>query len=151
MITFQEEPWAAIRGEVSALWQQHYDEIAEDKDLVPLDPDWDKYDALANLGKLVIVTARRERELVGYVFSVVDTHLHYKSTLFSMSDIYWLDRAHRGGRTALRLFQAAERVLAGRGVVKMLSNTKLAHDQGRLFGAMGWREAERLFVKTIGA
>lgn len=151
MITFQEEPWASVRGDVSALWRQHYDEIAEDKDLVPLDPDWDKYDALAHLGKLVIVTARRERELVGYVFSVVDTHLHYKSTLFSMSDIYWLRPSCRGGRTAWRLFEHTERVLADRGVMKMLSNTKLAHDQSRLFGALGWREAERLFVKTIGA
>jgi hypothetical protein len=151
MIEIAEEEWPSVRPVISTLWRQHYDEIAEDKDLVPLDPDWDKYDALADRGNLVIVTARRQRELVGYVFSVVDTHLHYKNTLFSMSDIYWLHPACRGGRTAWRLFGHTERVLAGRGVVKMLSNTKLAHDQGRLFGALGWREAERLFVKTIGA
>jgi hypothetical protein len=151
MIEIREEEWPSVRPVISTLWRQHYDEIAEDKDLVPLDPDWDKYDALAERGHLVIVTARCDGELVGYVFSMVDTHLHYRTTLFSMSDIYWLHPSCRGGRTALRMFEAMERALAGRGVVKMLSNTKLAHDQGRLFGAMGWREAERLFVKTIGA
>jgi hypothetical protein len=48
------------------------------------------------------------------------------------------------------MFQAMDRHLASLGVVKAFGNTKLAHDQGRLFRAMGWREAERLFVKTPG-
>ena len=35
------------------------------------------------------------------------------------------------------------------GVVKVIGNTKLAHDQGRVFEALGWREAERIFVKVL--
>lgn len=151
MITFAVEPWAGIKDEIGPLWQRHYDEIAEDKERVPLDPDLDKYGRLAEAGCLHIVAARRGRELVGYAFVIVDTHLHYRRTLFAAFDLYWLDPAFRGGRTALRLFQAVERHLAALGVVKAIANTKLAHDHGRLFRAMGWREAERLFVKSPGA
>jgi hypothetical protein len=151
MITFQQEPWSAIRDEIWPLWQSHYAEIAEDQERVPLDPDWDKYDALAAMDKLSITTARRGSDLVGYQFYVVDTHIHYRTTLFAASDLYFVHPNCRGGRTAMRLFKAAEAALALQGVVKVISNTKLAHDQGRLLRALGWREAERLFVKTPGA
>jgi hypothetical protein len=148
--TFQQEPWAALREEIWPLWQLHYVEIAEDKERIPLDPDWDKYDRLAEGGHLQIITARRDSALIGYVFAVVDTHLHYRTTLVAQFDLYWLRPKCRGGRTAWRMFEAMDQHLASLGVVKAFGNTKLAHDQGRLFEAMGWREAERLFVKSPG-
>jgi GNAT superfamily N-acetyltransferase len=148
---FAVESFSDIRDEIMPLWQRHYDEIAEDQERVPLDPDWDKYDRLAVMGALQIVTARTVGQLVGYAFVVVDTHLHYRTTLFAVFDLYYVAPEHRGGRTALRLFQAVERHLASLGVVKAIANTKLAHDHGRLFQFMGWREAERLFVKSLGA
>ena len=74
MIILARETFGAIRDELMALWQPHYDEVAEDQDVIPLDPDWEKYAVLALRGSLAIVTARRADELVGYVFAVVDTH-----------------------------------------------------------------------------
>lgn len=150
MITFQQEPWSALRYTIWPLWQMHYDEIAEDKERIPLDPDWQKYTRLADLGNLSITTARKDGELVGYVFVFIDTHLHYRTTLVAQFDLYFLLPECRGGRMAFRMFQAVERHLAEAGVVKVFGNTKLAHDHSRLFKAMGWREAERLFVKAPG-
>ena len=101
-------------------------------------------------GSLAIVTARRADELVGYVFAVVDTHLHYRSTRFAMLDLYYLRPDCRGGRTFLRMLCEMQAMLMQAGVVKVIGNTKLAHDQGRVFEALGWREAERIFVKVLG-
>lgn len=149
--TFTCEAFEDIRDEIEPLWLLHWQEIGQDKDRVPLDPDWGRYAALDASGHLAVVTVRKGGVLIGYAFALVDTHLHYRSTLFASLDLYYLLPAHRGGRTALRLFQALEAELAARGVVKAVGNTKLAADQGRLFQHLGWRETERLFVKTLGS
>jgi hypothetical protein len=150
VIALAVEPWAVVQQEIEPLWRMHYDEIAEDHERVPLDPDWDKYRSLAQSGTLHIVTARRAGELVGYAFTIVSTHLHYRTTLFSFSDLYYLRPDCRGGRTAVRLFRFVEAEMQRLGVVKMVTNTKLGHDHRRLFAWLGWREAERLFVKAPG-
>ena len=150
-VTVAPERFADVRDEIGALWLLHWQEIGQDKDVIPLDPDWDRYAALDASGHLAIVTVRKGGALIGYAFAIVDTHLHYRSTLFAALDLYFILPAHRGGRTALRLFQVLEAELKARGVVKAVGNTKLAHDQGRLFAFLGWREAERLYVKTLGS
>jgi hypothetical protein len=150
VILFAVEHWEPLKDEIWPLWQQHYDEIAEDKASVPLDPDWAKYDHLAETGCLHIVTARKDGVLVGYAFNIVSTHLHYRTTLFAFSDLYWLKPDCRGGKTAFRFFAFVEASLAERGVTKAVTNVKRAHDQtSRLFEWLGWRHAERLYVKSI--
>lgn len=151
MITLQTETFGAIKDELMTLWGPHYLEVAEDKERIPLDPDWEKYAVLSLRGSLAIVTARDGGELVGYVFAVVDTHLHYRSTRFAMLDLYYLRPDKRGGRTFVRMLCRMEEFLKKVRVVKVIGNTKLAHDQGRVFEALGWREAERIFVKVLEA
>ena len=150
MIRFERARFAEIEAEIAPLWAAHWAEIGQDRDRVPLDPDLAKYRALDTLGMLEITAARRDGALVGYLFSVVDTHLHYRSTLFAAQDLRYLAPACRGGRTALRLGEAHERQLRARGVVKMVAGVKRAADRdGRLFEAMGWRPAETLYVKAL--
>ena len=151
MIVFAVERFDDVLLELPPIWQRHYDEIAEDKDRVPLAPDIERYVALDQAGMLHILTARRDGVLVGYIFSIVQYGLHYRTTLMASLDLYWLEHGYRGGRTALRLFRELERTLTARGVVKLFGNLKVARDQtSRLFEHLGWREAERLYVKTLG-
>ena len=150
MIIFAREPFPALAGEIMPLWEAHWREIGQDRERVLLDPDWDKYGRLDALGMLEITAARRGGALVGYLFSVVDTHLHYRSTIFAAQDLRYLRPDCRGGRTALRLAEAHEAQLRARGVVKAIGNVKLASDRdGRLFDHLGWRPAETLYVKAL--
>jgi len=150
MITFAVEDWFAVKDEMSHLWPDHWQEVAVNKDAIQLDPDFDTYATFANSGMLHIVVARKEGEIVGYHFSVVRPHLHYRRSLSAFTDIYYIAPAHRTGRTPLRLFQFVEQTLKARGVQKMFTGTKLSLDAGPLFEHMGWTETERLFVKMIG-
>jgi len=150
MITFAVEDWFAVKDEMSHLWPDHWQEVAVNKDAIQLDPDFDTYATFANSGMLHIVVARKEGEIVGYHFSVVRPHLHYRRSLSAFTDIYYIAPAHRTGRTPLRLFQFVEQTLKVRGVQKMFTGTKLSLDAGPLFEHMGWTETERLFVKMIG-
>lgn len=149
MIIFAVEPWATAQHDFPPLFVQHYAEIAEDKAAIPLDPDWDKYERLANAGVLKIITARKDGELVGYAFLLIDTHLHYRSTKFAAFDIYWLHPSCRGGRTAVRFFRFIEGVIKAEGVVKAVCGCKIAHNHSRLFAWLGWRSAEIQFVRVL--
>ena len=137
-ISFERARFASIEAEIAPLWAAHWREIGEDRDRVPLDPDIEKYRALDTLGLLEITATRRGPDLVGYLFSVVDTHLHYHSTLFAAQDLRYLRPDCRGGRTALRMGEAHEAQLRARGVVKAFANVKQIHDRdGQLFEHMG--------------
>jgi hypothetical protein len=150
MITFQVEDWFAVRAEMAPLWFQHWEEVAMNRDKIKLDPDFAAYDFLATSGQLHIVVARKEGEVIGYHFTMVRPHLHYRTSLSGITDIYYIAPAHRAGRTPLRFFEFVEKTLKERGVQKLFTGTKLSLDAGPLFEKMGWTETERLYTKMIG-
>lgn len=150
MVTYAVEDWFAVRPEMEPLWFKHWEEVAVNRDTIKLDPDFDSYDTMARNGMLHIVVARKEGVVIGYHFSIVKAHLHYKTSLSGLTDIYYIAPEHRSGRTPLRMFQHVEKTLKARGVQKLFTGTKLSLDAGPLFEFMGWTETERLYIKMIG-
>lgn len=143
MTEFSLEDWGAVREQVVRNWPEHYEEAYGDGDYAP---DFEKYDALGALGMLMVVVARRAGELVGYVVVLIQNHLHQKDVLWGCFDSYWLRKDCRAPRMILRLIEAAERLLEGRGVSKLYATERT---DGRLFAHLGWRAAERVYVKRI--
>lgn len=150
MTTYAVEPWSSLQEEMAPLWVKHWEEVALNRDKMPLSPDFAMYDAMEANNTLHIVVARKEGQIVGYHFTLVHPHLHYSTTLCGITDIYYVSPEHRTGRTPLRLFQHVEKTLKARGVKKLFTGTKVNLDAGPLFEYMGWTETERLFTKYIG-
>jgi hypothetical protein len=150
MITYAVEDWFEVREEMAPLWVKHWEEVALNRDKMPLSPDFDNYDTMNRLGMLHIVVARKAGEIVGYHFTIVRPHLHYVTTLCGQTDIYFIAPDHRTGRTPLRLFQFVEKTLKERGVKKLFTGTKLSLNAGPLFEFMGWHPTEMLYTKYIG-
>lgn len=146
---YQTEPWAAFKVEARQLFVRHWKEVALNHSEVPLDIDHDRYDALDAAGALHVLTARRGGLLIGYQVTMVTPHLHYRSTLHGITDVYWIAPECRHGITAMRLFQAAERELKKLGVRKLFTSTKLHLNQGPLFERLGFRPVETLYAKLI--
>lgn len=146
---YQTEPWATFKAEARELFVRHWKEVALNHADVPLDIDHARYDALAAAGGLHVLTARRGGLLIGYQVTIVSPHLHYRSTLHGITDVYWIAPECRHGVTAIRLFQAAERELKKLGVRKLFTATKLHLDQGSLFERLGYKPVERLYAKLI--
>lgn len=144
------ESWFDIRDEVQPLFQRHWEEIAADRDTIPLVVDFDSYDALANADSLHIITARESGVLVGYFFSVVRTHLHYRETLFGFADIFYLLPEHRKGMAGVRLITETEKSLKTLGVKKMFAATKPWMDVGLIFKRQGFELHEIVYSKMIG-
>lgn len=149
MLTAQVEPFAPFLEEVKPLLPRHYDELALDKDYVPLDPCYDEYHRLDALGRILTVTVRDQGLLVGYFVGFVGPALHYKTLLQLSLDIFWIAPEHRGQMGGLKLFKAVEREAKRRGVGRMFVGSKCHKDASRLFEALGYTEVERYFSKTF--
>ena len=74
MITYQEEAYSKCIDELKAIYPEHYEELAVSKEF-PLEMDYETYDLLDKNGRISIITARKDLELIGYIISVSYTHL----------------------------------------------------------------------------
>lgn len=151
MITFQEEKFSDCIDEGLPLLKNHYKEVALNQDEIPLDIDFDGYLMLESLGKLFVLTVRDEGKLIGYHSVILSHSLHYRSTLFGDTDIFYVSPDHRGGRLGLRLFKESEARLKPKGVKQVLVQHKLhVHPYiGKILEYLGYREIEHVYAKTL--
>jgi GNAT superfamily N-acetyltransferase len=131
------------------LFQRHWEEVALDKDVVPLDPQWDLYAELDRMGRLLITTVRLDGALIGYCSHFIAPNLHYKSLVVADNDIFWLASEHRNSRIGIKLLRTAEQYAREAGCNKILMKEKIHVSLGRLFQFLGYREIERLHAKTL--
>jgi hypothetical protein len=150
MIKFQVENWHDVKRQMEWLWPLHWEEVANDKDKIKLDVWLDAYNDLADTGQFHVVTARDGEKIVGYHWSIVRMHLHYKDTLTSYTDVYFLHPDYREGMNGIILFKFVEESLRQRGVQKMYTASKVKLDKSAIFERLGWELAEKVYTKYIG-
>lgn len=154
-LSFQWERFSFISRELPPLFRRHWNEIALNKEAVPLDPDWNKYYDLDLLGLLAVLTARtRKGTLVGYYFVVLGPHLHYVSTKWGHTDMFWLDPAHRRGWTGIRMIRAMIDGMKKAEVKVLAVNLKLHFEQDRgtierIFRRFGFAPSDLVMVKVL--
>ena len=149
-LVYAVDPWSTYAADAVKLWPLHWEEIALDKDHVPLDVDMERYAELDAAGQLHIVTARDDDErLQGYVLYVTMPHLHYKSTLHAFMDVLYLAPMHRKGLAGYRLLTWAESTLRARGVRKVFMGGKMHYDLAPIYARLGYTEIERHFSKML--
>lgn len=154
-LTFAWERFGLIVKELPPLFKRHWQEIALNKDKVSLDPHWERYFDYDIADILNVLTVRANGALVGYLFVLVNQHLHYASTLYAQTDIFWLEPAYRQGFVGLRMFREMERHLKSRGVKVIHAVVKLHFEAGRgtlgpLFKRLGYGPVETVWSKYVG-
>ena len=87
--------------------EEHWKEIALDKELIKLNPDWEGYARLDGINALRVYTARKDGKLVGYFVVIVGKSLHYRDHLFANNDIIFLAKSARRGLTGMKLIKYA--------------------------------------------
>ncbi len=155
-ITFQKERLSDVRDEVYPLLLQHWEEIALNKDDVPLDPDWEMYKCIEEAGILSVTTARKDGRIIGYFAYMIVPNLHYKSLRVAEGDIFYVDKEYRRKlRFAIRLLAESEKNLIAAGVNKIVNKTKehfknaRGVDAGALFRYAGYDKIENLYAKRV--
>jgi GNAT superfamily N-acetyltransferase len=148
-ITYQQESIASCKGEVEHLLYLHWEEIALNKEVIKLNPDWDAYYELEDTGSLKIFTARFDGELVGYFVVLCRKHLHYVDHLFAFNDLIYLRKDHRKGFTGAKLMKFAEKCLREDGVSVVIVNTKRHKPFDSLLEWLGYKHTENIYSKLL--
>ena len=149
MVKFAVESVGAVRGEIEPLLQAHYEEIAANRDVISLDVDWGKYEAMERDSALRVFTARDEGILCGYSVFFLFWHMHYKSTLFAQNDVLFLSKEARKGRAGSRLIEFSEERLKEDGVVKLTWHIKADNDWSPILKRKKYLKAEIIMSKVL--
>jgi len=152
-LDFQWERFRHIHRELLPLFKKHWKEIALDQDAVALDPDWDYYFAVDERQLLHILTARASNgKLAGYIFNIVGSHNHYKSTRFANTEMFYLHPHFRKGWQPVRMFLENFAGLKVLGVEVAMISFKLHFQQGRvgkLLARLGYEVTEITMRKRL--
>lgn len=148
-LKYQNEDWPSIVDELKPLLRLQWEDIALDKEIIEYDPDFDRYDALFKLGILKITTVRADGLLAGWYINFVTPHLHYRTSLFAMLDIYYVAPEFRLGVVGIRLFQEMEKQMRALGVVEIVSITKCHLDISSVFEYLKWRKTGVTYTKIL--
>lgn len=106
------------------LFTAHYAEVAKNKDLMVLSPDWERYAYIEQSGKLLVLGAYVDGELVGYSVNFVDYHLHYSGLKVCSNDLLFVHPDFRQSPLGLRLMKDTKRHARFYGCALMLWHAK---------------------------
>ena len=134
---------------------QHWDEVAADKDAIPLDPDYDAYRMMEKKGLFRSILARKDGHLIGYNAFFTAPSPHYRTTMHAVNDVIFVDKDHRG--VGGLLIRDAERRLLGLApMVKIMYHAKTQVIVGKgtvgdLLAHMGYTHVEDVYSKIVRA
>ena len=149
MIQYTKETYQTVRKEIEDLIVKHYEEIALNKEHVPLVPDWQGYKNLEDKGLLAIIGARDNGKLIGYSIFFIKNHIHYNKTLFANNDVLFLLPEYRKGRTGINLIRKSEDYLKALGVTKVLWHIKVNNDFRLILHRMGYVDEDIMVGKIL--
>lgn len=150
MITVMAENFAERLPELMPVLPLHYEELALNKDKVPLAPQYDVYLERDRRGELMFMVVRDAGELVGYFIGFVAPGLHYSTCLTLIMDIFYVHPDHRGNSTGAKLFKAVEAEARRRGVQRMFVGSKCHLDASWLFDRLGYERCEVTYTHWLG-
>lgn len=150
MLTVQLESFAQRLDEFKPLFPLHWEELALNKDKVPLDPQYDIYIEREKRGELIFATMRELGKPVGYFIGFVAPGLHYKTCLTCTMDIFYVCKEKRTGTAGIKLFRFVEKELKRRGVNRWFMGSKVHADASALFERIGATKVETYYSKWLG-
>lgn len=149
MKTYQREYLhSRLEEELASLLQAHWEEIARNKGINVLNPDYERYYQAQDNDSLRIFTARDEGVLIGYSIFFISRNAHYQDSIQAVNDIIYIDPNQRGF-ASIRLLQFAEQQLLEDNVDIIHMHMKIEHDHPKLFKFLGYEDAEIVREKVI--
>jgi predicted GNAT superfamily acetyltransferase len=139
----------AYWDELCALFQDHWDEVALNKQVMALKPDMPRYQAMNEQGALVVLGAWDDERLVGYSVNFVMQHLHYADLRICSNDLLFVSQAVRKGRVGLRLIRATEAAAKDAGARLMLWHGKPNTALVEIMPALGYGVQDVIFSKEV--
>ena len=151
MITFQREYLREVVDEARELLKAHWHEIGEyDREKMPMNPAWDQYLKMAELGLYIVYTAREDGELVGYITFFNVPLFHYMPHQIAENDVTFIYPEYRRGMTGYRLIKFAITDLKQYFKVAAISlRMKQKHNFGRIAERLGFKLRDLAYFMEV--
>jgi len=145
---FQREPAITpLFDEMLPLLTLHWKEIAHFQD-IPLEPDFETYARLDEMGMLRTFTARDEAgKLVGYAVFFVKANLHYKSSIQAVQDVIFIDPTVRGFGANFIIW--CDDQLRLEKIDAVYHHVKAAHNFGPMLERLGYTLVDLIYTKRL--
>lgn len=133
----------------SDLFADHWDEIAKNKQVMILNPDWDAYRLLESQGKLLVLAAFIDGKMVGYSANIVARHLHYFDLVVCNNDILFVHKDHRASPIGLRLIKETEKMAKQAGAQMMLWHAKERTALDKIMPKLKYKVQDIIYSKEV--
>lgn len=148
-ITHQQERFTNIIDELPPLFVKHWEEVIDDRDVIPLAPDWQGMLQADAAGGMHIMTMRDDGKLVGYCCGLTIFPMHYSTTLHGIVDMIYLLPEYRKGLVGSKLLDGMENIFRALQVKKVYILTKIQHDLAALLKRKGYTPEETSWSKLL--
>lgn len=141
-----------VREHGQKLLEAHWQEIALNKRVMRLDPDWHRYYALEEQGSLLTLIAcppEDEEHLVGYSVNFLQPHLHYRDLFTCANDVLFVTKEQRRTGLGPRLILATETAAIDHGAKFIMWHAKQSTALDALLPKMGYGVQDIVYSKEL--
>jgi len=142
-------PWLFFEENCNDLFKEHYEEIALNKSVMKLLPNWERYHALEQSGLLICLGAFRGEECIGYSINFFTNHMHYREMFYVQNDLLFVAEEHRKTRVGLDLIRETEKQAFARGAEMMLWHAKENTSLNTLMSRLGYKVQDIIYSKVL--
>lgn len=146
------ERFSQVRHEAEVLFHEQYNLMDCDREVIPLEPDYDELNQSCALGRLLFIACRCDGAMVGYYLAVIRPHILSRQSLTSFQIGFYLHPQHRSGGRAMHMLDMATHCARLLGVNRMYGSANLEYQGGRvgrLLELAGYRPIETVFSKIL--
>ena len=136
-------------AQANVLFEEHYEEIARNKELMQLDVNWPLYEELNNKQALFVYLAMQDNVCIGYSLNLITYHLHYAELKYTQNDVLFIKKEFRGGRLGLQLIKVTENHARSIGCKMMLWHGKENTALSKLLPKLKYGVQEIMFSKEL--
>lgn len=131
------------------LFEDHWQEIAKNKKVMVLKPDYDKYRFLEESGIMRTLVAYEDDVVIGYSVNFIQPHLHYSDLISCYNDIVFLSKEKRNSPVGLKLLRATEKAAKEWGADMMLWHVKEGTSIDSILPRLGYGVQDIVYSKTL--
>lgn len=147
--SFSKEKFKHVMYEMKPLLQKHYQEIAHFHDIA-LDPDFDLYCKIEELGNLQVFCVRDVcTDLVGYAIYFTKHNLHYKASFQAAQDVIFLEDQYRKTGIGSDFVDYCDGQLKELGCQLTAHHIKTKHNWGQMLEKKGYELVDLIYVKRL--
>lgn len=110
--------------------------------------DHDQFFGMEELGMLCVITARKDKDIKGFVIASIHNDIFFKSIKTAYGLFYYLDKSCRGNGNGFKLIKYADDEFKNSGAKRAFMSRKIHINNEKIFIELGYNHIEANYEKN---